>query len=132
MESVTSMLPTEGDKIYTYVKVAQWHLQKLSSAPSESVCGSSFHYINAKFTWQYRQLLRPSNKPKHINESLLLFHLNAEIVLSQCKCYSLHSEAFLYMFFDFSFLMSWLSPLVPSHAQAPYLYFNTLHYQFII
>ena len=71
VESIMSMSTIEGGKIFTHAKVDEWHLQKLSSAHSESVCDSSFHHINAKSTWQNRDML--------INLSLFC-HWNAEDV----------------------------------------------------
>lgn len=38
VESVMSISSTEGGEIFTHAKVDERHLQKLSSAHSESVC----------------------------------------------------------------------------------------------
>lgn len=70
---------------------------KLSSAHSESVCDSSFHHINAKSTWQNRDML--------INLHILT---KARSVIgmqrmSHCKRYSMHSEGFLNRFVFFFF-----------------------------
>lgn len=58
---------TEDSEVFIHAKVDERPLQKLSSAPCASVRGSSFPHINAQFTWQYRELLRQANKPKHLN-----------------------------------------------------------------
>lgn len=90
VESVMFISSTEGGKIFTHAKVDKRHLQKLSSAHSESVCDSSFHHINAKSTWQNRDML--------INLHILTkaYSVIGMQRMPPCKRYSMHSEGFLY------------------------------------
>ena len=76
----------------------RWYLQKLSSTHSESVCDSSFHHINEKSTWQNRDML--------INLHVLTKAYAAKPIqrmqrMPHRRCYSMHSEGFLYSCFFF-------------------------------